>query len=56
MILLASGVPIQETTRPAAANFLKQQAKFDDFMDVFNHQRPLQSLVLSPPVLAIPVI
>jgi putative transposase len=32
-----------ETTRPAAENFLKQQAKFDDFIDCYNTERPHQA-------------
>src|SRR5690606_25392422 len=34
----------QETTQPAAASFLEQQAKFDDFIDCFNTERPHQAL------------
>src|SRR5215472_7804692 len=34
----------KETTKPAAANFLQQQAKFDDFIDIFNNQRPHEAL------------
>jgi hypothetical protein len=30
----------QEATRPAGANLLQQPAKFDDFLDEFNQQRP----------------
>jgi putative transposase len=30
----------KEATKPAAANFLQQQARFDNFIDVFNNQRP----------------
>jgi transposase InsO family protein len=30
----------KEATKPAAANFLQQQARFDKFIEVFNHQRP----------------
>jgi putative transposase len=29
-----------ETTKPAGANFLQQQAKFDDFVEEFNTERP----------------
>ncbi|MEA2867279.1 MAG: hypothetical protein QOE39_1994, partial [Bradyrhizobium sp.] len=29
-----------ETTKPAARNFLQQQAKFDDFIDCYNNERP----------------
>ena len=34
----------QETTRPAGANILQQQAKFDAFLEEFNHQRPHEAL------------
>ena len=30
----------QEATKPAAANLLQQQARFDTFIDRFNHERP----------------
>ena len=33
-----------ETTKPAGKNFLQQQAKFDDFIDCFNNERPHQAL------------
>jgi len=29
-----------EATKPAANNFLQQQAKFDDFIDCYNNERP----------------
>jgi putative transposase len=38
-----------ETTKPAAANFLQQQAKFDDFIDCFNKERPHQALDMHCP-------
>jgi putative transposase len=38
-----------ETTRPAALNFLQQQAKFDDFADCYNNQRPHQALAMRCP-------
>ena len=31
---------LKKTTKPAASNFLQQQAKFDDFIDIFNNQHP----------------
>lgn len=34
----------QETTRPPGENQLKQQEKFDNFMKIFNHERPHQAL------------
>jgi putative transposase len=33
-----------EATRPAAANALQQQTRFDAFLDRFNHERPHQAL------------
>jgi putative transposase len=30
----------KEATQPAAANFLQQQARFDQFIDLFNHEPP----------------
>lgn len=38
-----------ETTRPAAHNFLQQQAKFDHFIDCFNNERPHQALNMRCP-------
>src|SRR5215470_4287184 len=34
----------KEATKPAARNFLQQQARVDDFVEVFNHQRPHEAL------------
>jgi putative transposase len=39
----------QDTTKPAAANFLEQQAKFDAFIDCFNIERPHQALGMESP-------
>jgi putative transposase len=39
----------KEATKPAAFNFLQQQAKFDDFVDEFNHDRPHQALGMKYP-------
>jgi hypothetical protein len=39
----------QEATRPAGANILQQQAKFDDFVEEFNHQRPHEALAMQCP-------
>ncbi len=39
----------KETTRPAAFNFLQQQARFDDFVTVYNHDRPHQALNMKYP-------
>ena len=38
-----------ETTKPAAANFLQQQAKFDGFIDEYNNERPHQALAMRLP-------
>jgi transposase InsO family protein len=34
----------QEATKPAAFNFLQQQERFDDFIEVYNLKRPHQAL------------
>ena len=34
----------QETTKPAAFNFLQQQERFEHFIEVYNHERPHQAL------------
>jgi putative transposase len=34
----------QEATKPAAFNFLQQQERFEDFLRVYNQQRPHQAL------------
>jgi putative transposase len=39
----------KEATRPAAQNFLQQQAKFDDFINCYNHERPHQALDMKYP-------
>ena len=39
----------KETTKPAAQNFLQQQAKFDDFIDYYNDERPHQALDMKYP-------
>jgi putative transposase len=45
----------KEATKPAAQNFLQQQAKFDDFIDCYNHERPHQALdVMYPAELYLP--
>src|SRR5581483_194344 len=38
-----------ETTKPAGQNFLQQQAKFDDFIDVYNRERPHQAIAMRCP-------
>jgi putative transposase len=39
----------KEATKPAGANFLQQQAKFDRFVDVYNQERPHQALNMKYP-------
>ena len=39
----------QETTRPARGNLLQQQEAFDDFVDVFNRERPHEALEMKRP-------
>jgi len=39
----------KEATQPAAANFLQQQARFDDFIEIFNNQRPHEGLNMKCP-------
>lgn len=39
----------KEATRPAGMNLLQQQAKFDDFIDEFNNERPHESLDMKFP-------
>jgi len=34
----------KETTKPAAFNFLQQQERFDDFIEVYNNERPHQGI------------
>jgi putative transposase len=36
-------------TKPAAANFLRHQARFDDFIEVFNNLRPHEALGMKCP-------
>jgi transposase InsO family protein len=38
----------KEATRPAGMNSLQQQARFDDFMDEFNAERPHEAIVGAP--------
>jgi putative transposase len=40
----------KEATKPAAANFLQQQARFDNFIEVFNNERPHEALDMKCPV------
>lgn len=39
----------REATRPAKANFLQQQARFDEFVQEFNEERPHESLDMKMP-------
>jgi transposase InsO family protein len=39
----------QEATRPAGANFLQQQARFDAFVEEFNTERPHEALGMKVP-------
>jgi putative transposase len=39
----------KEATKPAAHNLLQQQARFDDFIDCYNHERPHQALDMRYP-------
>jgi putative transposase len=39
----------KEATKPAAQNQLQQQARFDDFLDVYNRDRPHQALGMRYP-------
>ena len=39
----------KEATKPAVANFLQQQARFDKFIEIFNNQRPHEALNMQCP-------
>src|ERR1700681_1134301 len=39
----------KEATKPAAANFLQQQARFEKFIEVFNNERPHEALEMKCP-------
>jgi putative transposase len=39
----------KEATKPAAKNFLQQQARFDAFIEHYNHERPHQALNMRYP-------
>jgi hypothetical protein len=39
----------KEATKPAVANFLQQQARFDKFIEVFNNERPHEALDMKCP-------
>ena len=38
-----------EATKPAAANILQQQGRFDTFVERYNHERPRQALRMKVP-------
>ena len=37
----------KETTKPAGSNFLQQQARFDNFIEIFDKERPHEALDMS---------
>jgi putative transposase len=39
----------QQATRPVGANFLQQEARFDTFVEEFNHERPHEALGMKRP-------
>ena len=39
----------KEATKPAADNFLQQQAKFDEFIGIYNNERPHEALEMKCP-------
>jgi len=39
----------KEATKPPASNFLQQQARFDDFIEIFNNERPHEALDMKYP-------
>jgi hypothetical protein len=39
----------KEATRPAGANILQQQGKFDAFIEEFNRERPHEALAMKCP-------
>lgn len=39
----------QEATKPASANFIQQQGRFDRFVDIYNNERPHQALGMKYP-------
>jgi putative transposase len=39
----------KEAIKPAGRNFLQQQAKFDDFIEIFNQERPHEALDMKCP-------
>ncbi len=39
----------KEATKPASFNFLQQQERFDEFVEIYNHDRPHQALSMKYP-------
>jgi putative transposase len=39
----------RETTKPPAFNLLQQQDKFDQFVEIYNHERPHQAIAMKYP-------
>lgn len=39
----------KDATKPAAPNFLQQQSRFDDFQEIYNHERPHEALAMKCP-------
>jgi len=39
----------KEATKPASFSFLQQQSRFDDFIEVYNHQRPHAAIGMQYP-------
>ena len=44
----------KEATKPAAANVLQQQARFDAFVEQYNQERPHQALGMKAPAISTP--
>jgi len=42
----------KEATKPAARNLLQQQARFDNFIDGYNRERPISTLLQPGPIAA----
>jgi putative transposase len=46
---VSTKVSTAHTTKPASRNFLQQQARFDRFLECYNHERPHQALDMHHP-------
>src|SRR5450432_3779366 len=44
-----SSIAFARSTKPAASNFLQQQARFEKFIEVFNNERPHEALDMKCP-------